>query len=183
MMVDASSLSDEDQNMNENAIPNPLISRSEEEQNQQQCVLESIEIALEIASRKGNGKYQYRITFLTGLLYAADSMEVSLLSFLYECVGASLHLSSARAATIVAIVFCGEFLGSIIAWPAAEYLGRRQASLLSAILVAVFGLLTTIAWSFFYFYFVSIYGWTWCWYVCYSIRSCCRVFAKRSTRF
>lgn len=93
----------------------------------------------------GFGRYQKRLCFLNGALWMADSMEVSLLSFLYQCVGASFHLTSAQAASIVAVVFAGELLGALLAGPLADAYGRRPVSVWAAVLVAVFGLGTAIA--------------------------------------
>ncbi|KAJ8609350.1 hypothetical protein CTAYLR_009285 [Chrysophaeum taylorii] len=102
----------------------------------------------EAISRIGYGWYQKRLMFLSAALWMADSMEVSLLSFLYSCVGASLNLTPVRAASIVSIVFAGELVGSAVAGPAADALGRKPASLAAAGVVAVAGIATAAAPSF-----------------------------------
>ncbi|KAJ8609358.1 hypothetical protein CTAYLR_009300 [Chrysophaeum taylorii] len=96
----------------------------------------------------GYGPYQRRMTFLTALLWCGDSMEVSLLAFLYSCVGGSFDLDSFQAASLVSIVFAGEVVGAAIAGPLADRFGRRPLSLSSACLVGFGGLLTAGAQNF-----------------------------------
>ena len=64
-----------------------------------------------------------------GLAFMADSMEVSLLSFLAPCVQLEWGLSDASTSTITGAVFAGEFLGAFV-WRGQEAAGgrrRRQA--------------------------------------------------------
>eukprot|EP00633_Aureoumbra_lagunensis_P006519 CAMPEP_0197320232 /NCGR_PEP_ID=MMETSP0891-20130614/58398_1 /TAXON_ID=44058 ORGANISM="Aureoumbra lagunensis, Strain CCMP1510" /NCGR_SAMPLE_ID=MMETSP0891 /ASSEMBLY_ACC=CAM_ASM_000534 /LENGTH=610 /DNA_ID=CAMNT_0042811507 /DNA_START=1419 /DNA_END=3252 /DNA_ORIENTATION=+ len=125
---------------------NPLHREDEstrvEESNEERTLEEAIEAAIEAS---GFGKYQKIVCIISGLLWAADSMEVSLLSFLYECAGASLNLTSAQAASIVSVVFAGELCGASIAGPLADAYGRRPVSVGAAGLVAIFGLFTALA--------------------------------------
>lgn len=93
----------------------------------------------------GYGAYQKKLTALAAVLWMADSMEVSLLSFLYACVGSSFNLSSYEADLLVSIVFAGEMVGAVIAGPVADAIGRRPTSLASAFLVATAGLATAAA--------------------------------------
>lgn len=93
----------------------------------------------------GYGWYQQRLMVLSAALWMSDSMEVSLLSFLYECVGASMHLSPVKAASIVSVVFAGELLGAAVAGPLGDAYGRKPASIVAALLVAFAGLATAFA--------------------------------------
>lgn len=93
----------------------------------------------------GDGFYQQRLMVLSAALWMSDSMEVSLLSFLYQCVGASFSLTSFQAASIVSVVFAGELLGAAVAGPAADAWGRKPASVLAASLVAFAGLATALS--------------------------------------
>ncbi|KAH8073698.1 N-methylnicotinate transmembrane transporter [Aureococcus anophagefferens] len=86
----------------------------------------------------GTGVWQYALIVLLGALFLADSVEVSLLSFLYECVGAAFDLTTFEAASVVSVVFGGEVVGAVAA--RCRTRPGARASLVSGLGVAVFGL-------------------------------------------
>ena len=88
----------------------------------------------------GTGRWQYFLVLLLGMLFLADSVEVSLLSFLYECVGAAFDLSEVEAASVVSVVFCGEIVGAVLAGAVSDQRGRKEVALVSGFGVAAFGL-------------------------------------------
>ena len=88
----------------------------------------------------GTGVWQYALIVLLGALFLADSVEVSLLSFLYECVGAAFDLTTFEAASVVSVVFGGEVVGALVAGAVSDQAGRKGVALVSGLGVAVFGL-------------------------------------------
>lgn len=96
----------------------------------------------------GSSYWQYALTFVMAVLFAADSVEVSLLSFLYECVGAAFDLSTVRASSVVSIVFVGMIIGALGAGALADQVGRKAISLVSILMVSAFGVLSALAENF-----------------------------------
>ncbi|KAH8051791.1 N-methylnicotinate transmembrane transporter [Aureococcus anophagefferens] len=93
----------------------------------------------------GTGVWQYALIVLLGALFLADSVEVSLLSFLYECVGAAFDLTTFEAASVVSVVFGGEVVGAFVAGAVSDQAGRKGVALVSGLGVAVFGLASAYA--------------------------------------
>ena len=89
------------------------------------------------------GNYQILLLLATGLGYMADSMEVTLLGFLYSCLKAYWDLSTFDANLILSSVFAGELAGAIIAGPLADRFGRRIVALVGMWTVAIAGLVST----------------------------------------
>lgn len=56
--------------------------------------------------------FHYRMLFMCGLAFMADSMEVGLLSYLSICAGDEWHLNDTQRASITSLVFAGELVGS-----------------------------------------------------------------------
>ena len=96
----------------------------------------------------GASYWQHALTFVMSVLFAADAVEVSLLSFLYECVGAAFDLSTVRASSVVSIVFAGMVVGALGAGSTADQVGRKAISLGSILCVAGFGFLSAFAANF-----------------------------------
>ena len=82
------------------------------------------------------------LALIVGLTWCADSIEISLLAFLYECVGAAFDLTSAQADTAVAVVFAGELVGALAFGLAADAFGRRPTTLCATATIACFGVLS-----------------------------------------
>ena len=62
----------------------------------------------------GSGWFQYRLLFLTGMIVAADAMEMMLLSFLLPKLKNEWNLQPPWDGSIGAIVFVGMLLGLFI---------------------------------------------------------------------
>lgn len=86
--------------------------------------------------------FHYRLLIMCGLAFMADSMEVSLLSFISECAGDEWNLSSIQIANIASAGFAGQLIGSFAWGQFADKFGRRKAFLLACILISIFGLLS-----------------------------------------
>jgi putative MFS transporter len=101
----------------------------------------SIDDAIE---RLGMGKFQRRILWAAGLCFAADSMEILLLSFLTVVLQAEFHLTDTQASTITFSVFAGALLGSLVLGPLGDIIGRRPVFSMAACIISVFGLGTAL---------------------------------------
>ena len=75
--------------------------------------------------------FHHRLLIICGFSFMADSMEVSLLSFISSCAGDEFQLTNNKKASLVSIVFIGELLGSIIWGFIADKYGRKFAFLLA----------------------------------------------------
>lgn len=80
-----------------------------------------------------------------GLCFAADSMEVLLLSFLAVVVQSEWGLSQEATSSITASVFLGALLGTLLLGPLGDKIGRKPVFVLSAAIISVFGVLTAVA--------------------------------------
>ncbi|CAB9498850.1 Synaptic vesicle 2-related protein [Seminavis robusta] len=95
--------------------------------------------------RLGMGIFQYRILIAAGLCFAADAMEVLLLSFLSIVLQEEWGLSNDETAFITSILFAGALIGTSILGPLSDKWGRRPVFLLAATLIAFFGMGTSLA--------------------------------------
>ena len=95
--------------------------------------------------RVGTGKFQRRILFAAGLCFAADSMEVLLLSFLAVVVQAEWDLTPQETSSITSAVFLGAMCGTLLLGPLGDKFGRKPVFVASAAIIPVFGLLTAAA--------------------------------------
>lgn len=83
--------------------------------------------------------------FAAGLCFAADSMEILLLSFLAVVVQAEWDLTSEQTSSITSAVFLGAMSGTLLLGPLGDKFGRKPIFVLSAAIIALFGLLTAVA--------------------------------------
>lgn len=105
----------------------------------------SIDDAIE---QLGMGKFQNLLLVSAGLCFVADSMEVLLLSFLELVVQVEWGLSDEETSSITSSVFAGALLGTLFLGPLADILGRKPIFIITAAIIAAFGLLTSIVTSF-----------------------------------
>ncbi|KAF0694376.1 Aste57867_14745 [Aphanomyces stellatus] len=90
----------------------------------------------------GFGTFQKRLLVVSGLMFMADAVEVMLLSFLQVLVKKEWDLTYTQEAGITAAVFAGELPGALFWGFFADKYGRRKGFLLSALCIAVFGILS-----------------------------------------
>mmetsp|Transcript_18620 Transcript_18620/g.30870 ORF Transcript_18620/g.30870 Transcript_18620/m.30870 type:complete len:498 (+) Transcript_18620:74-1567(+) len=101
------------------------------------------EISIDDAIEKlGYGRFQIRVMIAAGLCFAADAMEVLLLSFLSVVLQALWELTAAQTALLTSIVFLGQFLGTLVLGPLGDRIGRRPVFLLAAVIITIFGVAT-----------------------------------------
>lgn len=92
----------------------------------------------------GIGMFHYVGLITTGLCFMADSMEVSLLSFLAVTLKEEWELTAGEAATITSLVFLGEIGGSLFWGRLGDKYGRRPVFLAAAITICVAGVGTSL---------------------------------------
>uniref|UniRef100_A0A3Q0SD96 SV2 related protein b n=1 Tax=Amphilophus citrinellus TaxID=61819 RepID=A0A3Q0SD96_AMPCI len=98
----------------------------------------------------GFGKFQWKISFLTGLSWVADAMEMMILSILGPQLHCEWRLPSYKVALITSVVFVGMGISSPIWGNVSDKYGRRV------------GLMTCMCWTLYYGLlsaFAPGYGW------------------------
>eukprot|EP00547_Thalassionema_nitzschioides_P007245 CAMPEP_0194221570 /NCGR_PEP_ID=MMETSP0156-20130528/30878_1 /TAXON_ID=33649 /ORGANISM="Thalassionema nitzschioides, Strain L26-B" /LENGTH=603 /DNA_ID=CAMNT_0038952015 /DNA_START=98 /DNA_END=1909 /DNA_ORIENTATION=- len=115
------------------------VSSKKEESSNGNLVDINIDDAIE---RLGMGKFQWEILFAAGLCFAADAMEVLLLSFLAVILKVEWSLEEHQTDTILSIVFAGAMVGTLVLSPLGDIVGRRPVFTITASMIAVFGVLT-----------------------------------------
>ena len=118
----------------------------EEDAAENDCIAVAIvEMSIDDAiDRLGMGLFQYRILLAAGLCFAADAMEVLLLSFLSIVLQHEWDLSDDETAFITSILFAGALVGTSILGPLADTWGRRPVFILAATMIAIFGVGTSL---------------------------------------
>lgn len=90
--------------------------------------------------RLGMGKFQLLVLTAAGMCFAADAMQVLLLSFLSEVLRLEWHLTDDETAFITSILFIGAIFGTLLLGPLADKKGRKPVFLLAGSIISVFGL-------------------------------------------
>ena len=93
-------------------------------------------------SKIGNGKFQYRLMFLTGGIWAADAMEMMLLSFVIPIIKQEWNLKPPLDGAISAVVFAGMLCGAAFWSILSDKIGRRKVVIYSNLGCAIFGALS-----------------------------------------
>jgi MFS family permease len=82
-------------------------------------------------------RFHYGLCVMCGLVFMADALEVSLLSFLGDCVAETWNLSNSQIAALTTCVFSGQLVGSSFWGPFADRFGRRKAYLSAGSIIVV----------------------------------------------
>ena len=90
--------------------------------------------------RLGMGSFQLLVLTAAGLCFAADAMQVLLLSFLSEVLRLEWHLSGDETAFITSMLFIGAIFGTLLLGPLADKKGRKPVFILAGSIIAFFGL-------------------------------------------
>jgi MFS transporter, putative metabolite:H+ symporter len=110
-----------------------------------------------VPERLGHGPFQHRILLAAGLCFAADAMEVLLLSFLTVILQAEAWgrndapLTETELNTIISSVFIGAMLGTLTLGSLGDRIGRKPVFAMTAAIICCFGFLTaacTTYWQF-----------------------------------
>lgn len=90
--------------------------------------------------RIGMGTFQRLIILSCGLCFAADAMEILLLSFLAVILQSEWNLQERQTDAIISVVFVGAMIGTITLSTLADQYGRRPIFALTASIISVFGI-------------------------------------------
>ena len=86
------------------------------------------------------GPFQVHVMIASGLCFMADSMEIVLLSLLSLAVSVEWDLTPYQTSTITSSIFAGEFVGTLVLGRLGDLLGRKPIFILTAGIIAIFGL-------------------------------------------
>jgi len=92
----------------------------------------------------GTGGFQHRILLAAGLCFMADAMEVLLLSFLSTVLKHEWNLTEREVDSILAVVFAGALLGTLVLGQAGDRFGRKPVFAVTASMIAVAGVATAL---------------------------------------
>ncbi|XP_067294853.1 synaptic vesicle 2-related protein isoform X2 [Pseudorasbora parva] len=98
----------------------------------------------------GFGRFQWKLSMLTGVAWMADAMEMMLLSIAAPQLRCEWRLSSWKVAFITAVVFIGMMLSSSLWGNISDKYGRKVCLILCMLWTLYYGLLSA---------FAPVYGW------------------------
>jgi len=93
----------------------------------------------------GFGRFQIILSFLVGLCWMADSMEMMILSLLPLALHCEWGINQYRQAFLTTIVFIGMMISSTFWGKISDRFGRKQALLISGIFLFFYGFLSTLS--------------------------------------
>ena len=93
----------------------------------------------------GFGKFQIILSFVTGLCWMADSMEVMILSILSPALHCEWGASQYKQAILTTVVFAGMMLSSAFWGKVSDKFGRRKALLISSFYLFFYGFMSAFA--------------------------------------
>jgi hypothetical protein len=74
----------------------------------------------EVMEKLGVGPFQYYVFLICGISFMADAVEVSLLSFLAECLEIEWDLTTVQKSSLTSVVFIGQLFGAYFWGPFAD---------------------------------------------------------------
>jgi len=99
----------------------------------------------EAIERIGFGRFQLRLLFVCGAGWAADAMEVLIISFVIPALMKEWNLSAAQAGFLGTAIFLGMLAGAWFWGIVSDYIGRRLGFQLTVLVDSVFGFLSALA--------------------------------------
>jgi putative MFS transporter len=99
----------------------------------------------EAIERIGFGRFQLRLLFVCGAGWAADAMEVLIISFVIPALMKEWKLSAAQAGFLGTAIFLGMLAGAWFWGTVSDYIGRRLGFQLTVLVDSVFGFLSALA--------------------------------------
>ncbi len=96
----------------------------------------------------GYGRFQTRLMLLCGLGWAADAMEVLLISFALPAIGQEWNLTAAQKGLLGTAIFLGMLAGAWVWGYLSDRIGRKTGFISTVAIDSVFGLLSAFAPSF-----------------------------------
>ncbi|XP_051777280.1 synaptic vesicle 2-related protein isoform X3 [Erpetoichthys calabaricus] len=98
----------------------------------------------------GFGKFQWKLSVLTGLAWMADAMEMMILSILAPQLHCEWRLPSWQVALLTSVVFIGMMLSSSLWGNISDQYGRKTGLKISVLWTLYYGVLSA---------FAPVYGW------------------------
>ncbi len=99
----------------------------------------------------GYGRFQRRLLLVCGLGWAADAMEVLLVSFALPAMAAEWSLSPVQKSLLATAIFIGMLVGAVVWGRLCDRVGRRIGFVLTIAFYSLFGFLSAFAPSFIWF--------------------------------
>jgi putative MFS transporter len=96
----------------------------------------------------GYGRFQRRLMWICGLGWAADAMEVLLISFALPAIGEEWGLSNQQKGLLATAIFLGMLAGAWFWGWISDHIGRRTGFMSTVAIDSVFGLLSALSPSF-----------------------------------
>lgn len=98
--------------------------------------------------RAGFGRFQIKLMILCGLGWAADAMEVLLISFALPAIAEEWGLSNAQRGLLGTSIFLGMLAGALIWGRLSDIVGRKAGFVSTVAIDSIFGLLSALSPSF-----------------------------------
>jgi Sugar phosphate permease len=105
----------------------------------------------EALGKIGFGRFQRRLLVICGLGWAADAMEILLVSFAMPSMAAEWALSKPQTALLQTTIFIGMLVGALVWGRLADKTGRRLGFVLTIAFYSIFGGISALAPSFEWF--------------------------------
>lgn len=99
----------------------------------------------------GYGHFQRKLLLICGLGWAADAMEVLLVSFAMPSMAKEWSLSPAQTGLLATAIFIGMLVGAVVWGRLADRIGRRICFVLTIAVYSLFGALSALSPSFEWF--------------------------------
>lgn len=99
----------------------------------------------------GYGRFQRKLLLICGLGWAADAMEVLLVSFAMPSMAKEWSLSPARTGLLATAIFVGMLVGALVWGRLADKIGRKICFILTIAFYSLFGALSALSPSFGWF--------------------------------
>ncbi|KAI8783265.1 synaptic vesicle 2-related protein [Biomphalaria glabrata] len=93
----------------------------------------------------GFGKFQVKLSILTGFAWMADAMEMMILAILSPALHCEWRLEGWQEALITTVVFCGMMCSSSVWGSICDKYGRKTELILCSLITCYFGILSAFA--------------------------------------
>lgn len=98
-----------------------------------------------LVEQAGYGPFQRRLLWVCGLGWAADAMEVMLVSFALPAMAAEWSLSAAQKGLLATALFVGMFAGAIVWGRLSDVVGRKFGFMATIGIDSIFGFLSALS--------------------------------------
>ncbi|PAV89082.1 hypothetical protein WR25_08937 isoform B [Diploscapter pachys] len=99
----------------------------------------------------GFGRFQLKLSLLTGCAWMADAMELMLLSVLSPALACEWNISAVQQASIMMVVFSGMMLSSTFWGKICDRFGRKTGLMFSTLMACSMGVISSLSTNFYTF--------------------------------